>query len=245
MQMGNAVINSETDAKGQWKFYGSHALIPDDVARQALKYCDFSPNATKQSDKCKEAVNQSDDEHLGNINLYNIYAPLCSNSNLTDKPKKISAMSPDPCSDYYVSAYLNRPAVQKALHVTNIPYHWEFCSDVVYDKWQDSPYTVSPLIKAIMAHGLRVWIYSGDVDAMVPVTSTLLSIRDMKLGVVTRWYPWNIDGEVGGYTQVYQNLTFATVRGAGHEVPMYQPKRSLSLITHFVTGTPLPHSSTN
>lgn len=50
--------------------------------------------------------------------------------------------------------------------------------------------------------------------------------------------------QVGGYTQVYKgNLTFATVRGAGHQVPSYQPAPALSLIMHFLDGTDLPNSS--
>lgn len=53
-------------------------------------------------------------------------------------------------------------------------------------------------------------------------------------------YVW----QVGGYTEVYKgDLTFATVRGAGHQVPSFKPKRALSLITHFLAGTPLPGPS--
>ncbi|RVW40810.1 Serine carboxypeptidase-like 40 [Vitis vinifera] len=49
---------------------------------------------------------------------------------------------------------------------------------------------------------------------------------------------------VGGYTEVYKgDLTFATVRGAGHQVPSFRPKRALSLIVHFLSGTPLPKPS--
>lgn len=35
----------------------------------------------------------------------------------------------DPCSEYYVYAYLNRPNVQKALHanVTKLDYDWQPC----------------------------------------------------------------------------------------------------------------------
>ncbi|KAL3656065.1 hypothetical protein CASFOL_000461 [Castilleja foliolosa] len=193
--IGNAVINDDTDIEGMWRFYGSHALISDDVASEGLKYCVFNLNETKQ---CDDAVNKSG---VGNINLYNIYAPLCSNNNLTNKPNKIQVSndahdtSPDPCIDNYVYAYLNRPDVQKALHVTNIPYKWNFCSHEVSDKWTDSPYTISPLIKEVMANGLRVWIYSGDVDAVIPVTSTQLSIKNMKPHIITGWLPWIIDGE--------------------------------------------------
>ncbi|GER48626.1 serine carboxypeptidase [Striga asiatica] len=157
--IGNAVINDETDTKGMYEYFGSHALISDDIAYQIKKYCDFSPKVTKQSVKCIEAAGIAD-KNIENIDIYNIYAPLCSNPNLTDKPKKISGMSIDPCSEYYVHAYLNRPEVQKALHanVTNIPYDWQPCSDVI-KKWQDSPSTVIPLLKELIANGLRVWIF--------------------------------------------------------------------------------------
>jgi hypothetical protein len=47
--------------------------------------------------------------------------------------------------------------------------------------------------------------------------------------------------QVGGYTELYEGgLTLATVRDAGHQVPSYQPTRALSLIKHFLDGTPLP-----
>ncbi|GFP84271.1 serine carboxypeptidase-like 40 [Phtheirospermum japonicum] len=242
--IGNAVINDETDMKGMYEYFGSHALISDDTAYQIMKYCDFSPNATKLTDRCSEAVSDAD-KNVETIDIYNIYAPLCSNSNLTDKPKKNSIFNFDPCGENYVYAYLNRPEVQKALHanVTSIPYDWQPCSNVLR-KWQDSPSTVIPHLKEFMANGLRVWIFSGDIDGRIPVTSTQLSIKKMKIPIKTSWYPWYLSGEVGGYTTVYEgNLTFTTVRGAGHQVPSYQPLRALSLIMHFLDGTELPNSS--
>ncbi|KAE9591153.1 putative carboxypeptidase D [Lupinus albus] len=73
------------------------------------------------------------------------------------------------------------------------------------------------------------------------VTGTKYSIKKMNLTTKTAWYPWLSNEEVGGYTEVYEGgLTFAIVREAGHEAPGYQPERALSLITHFLKGTPLP-----
>ncbi|KAL0017329.1 hypothetical protein SO802_004398 [Lithocarpus litseifolius] len=48
----------------------------------------------------------------------------------------------------------------------------------------------------------------------------------------------DIDGRVpvGGYVVGYKGVTFATVRGAGHEVPSYQPERALTMISSFLTG---------
>lgn len=49
--------------------------------------------------------------------------------------------------------------------------------------------------------------------------------------------------KVGGWTEVYEGLTFATVRGAGHEVPLFKPREALHLFKSFIQGKPLPKSS--
>lgn len=46
--------------------------------------------------------------------------------------------------------------------------------------------------------------------------------------------------QVGGWTQQYAGLTFVTVRGAGHEVPLHRPKQALTLIMAFLKGTSMP-----
>ncbi|KAK9096879.1 hypothetical protein Sjap_022376 [Stephania japonica] len=48
--------------------------------------------------------------------------------------------------------------------------------------------------------------------------------------------PFCETASVGGYAVGYKNLTFVTVRGAGHLVPSYQPERALTLITSFLQG---------
>lgn len=69
-------------------------------------------------------------------------------------------MKYEPCSDYYVYAYLNRPEVQEALHanVTKLKHDWQPCSDVITE-WGDSPSTIIPLLQEFMANGLRVWVF--------------------------------------------------------------------------------------
>nr|XP_023897133.1 serine carboxypeptidase-like 40 [Quercus suber] len=221
-------------------YFGSHAIISDQDVYQIHKYCDFSPNATSQSREC-EASYGALEENIIDINVYNIYAPMCFSSDVTTRPKKASILEFDPCSTNYMYVYLNRPDVQEALHanVTKLTHDWELCGDTI-QVWRDSPSTIIPLLKEFMSNGIRVWIFSGDIDGRVPVTSTKYSINKMKLPVKTAWHPWFLNKEVGGYTQVYEgDLTFATVREAGHQVPSYQPARALSLIKHFLEGKPL------
>lgn len=236
--IGNAVINDQTDSAAMYDYLASHAIISDEAAYDIKNVCDFSSD--KLSKECN-AVAEEVNEDLAFINLYNIYAPVCKNDNLTTRPKKYSIVN-DPCGESYVSAYLNRKDVQEAIHanVTKLKYEWSPCSDVI-GHWVDSSSTVLPLLHEFLNSGLRVWIFSGDTDGRVPVTSTKNSIKKMNLHIKTRWYPWLAYGEVGGYAQVYKgDLTFATVREAGHQVPSYQPARALALIKHFLDGTPLP-----
>ncbi|XP_050208903.1 serine carboxypeptidase-like 40 [Mercurialis annua] len=242
--IGNAVINDETDNLGMYDYFATHAIISQEDIANIKQHCDFSPNATTQTLECNSVLDKTD-KQTSYLDIYNIYAPLCTNPNTTPKPKKASLVNFDPCSDYYVYAYLNRADVQEAMHanVTKLDHDWEPCSDIIRH-WAYGSSTVLPLLQEFMDNGLRVWIFSGDVDGRVPVTSTQYSIEAMNLDIKTEWHPWYLQGEVGGFTQVYKgDLTFATVRGAGHQVPSYKPFRALSLIKHFLDGTPLPDTT--
>ncbi|KAH9790465.1 Carboxypeptidase [Citrus sinensis] len=229
--IGNGVLNDPTDEWGAVDFYWSHALISDESYKGIHTYCDFtSENSTEQCDKF---LSQSSDE-IGDIFGYNIYAPFCNGTGTQGNPSG-SVNEFDPCSRDYVDTYLNSPQVQTALHVN--PTKWSSCSAI---GWTDSPPTVLPLIKDLMANGIRV----GDIDGVVPVTSTRYSISSLNLPIKTPWYPWYLNAnEVGGYVEGYEGLTFVTVRGAGHFVPSYQPKRALVMIASFLQGILPPSES--
>ncbi|KAF1883398.1 hypothetical protein Lal_00042312 [Lupinus albus] len=79
--------------------------------------------------------------------------------------------------------------------------------------------------------------FFGDIDGRVPVTSTKYSIKKMNLSTKTAWYPWLFNVE-NWLMKLYMTHRLV-VREVGHEVPRYQPGRALSLIMHFLKGTPL------
>jgi serine carboxypeptidase-like clade 2 len=89
LQIGNAVINDETDERGMYDYFATHALVPDRVVSQIQKYCNFSPKAVNQSSECTAAINVVD-PNIDDIDIYNIYAPICLSTNLTVLPKKAS-----------------------------------------------------------------------------------------------------------------------------------------------------------
>ncbi|CAJ2668619.1 serine carboxypeptidase 1-like [Trifolium pratense] len=239
ISIGNAWIDDATSLKGLFDYLWTHALNSDQTHELIEKYCDFTTENT--SAICNNATTKALIEK-GHIDFYNIYAPLCHDSSLKNSSTGYVTKDFDPCSDFYGNAYLNRPEVQKALHAK--PTNWSHCSEVIRT-WNDSPVTILPTIKYLIDSGIKLWIYSGDTDARVPVTSSRYSINALKLPINSAWRPWYSGNEVGGYVVGYKGLTFVTVRGAGHLVPSWQPERALTLISSFIFGVLPPVSPSN
>ncbi|ONK60787.1 uncharacterized protein A4U43_C08F22600 [Asparagus officinalis] len=227
--IGNAYIDQTSNMIGTNAYYWTHALISDDTYDIIRSTCNFSNPF--YSVKCADALNKADNE-IGDIDLYNIYAPRCHG---TKSSSGVSMADFDPCSDNYVHKYLNNPFVQKAFHanVTKLSYDWESCRGL---SWVDNPPTVLPIVIELITSGIRFWLYSGDIDSVVPVASTRYSIKILGLPIKNAWRPWYLNEEVGGYVEEYEGLTLVTVRGAGHMVPSNQPERSLAMFSSFLKG---------
>ncbi|KAL6324573.1 hypothetical protein AAG906_013385 [Vitis piasezkii] len=234
IMVGNAVTDNYYDNLGTVTYWWSHAMISDKTYRQLINTCDF--HRQKESNECESLYSYAMDQEFGNIDQYNIYAPPCNNSDGSGATRQTIRLPHrshrifrqisgyDPCTEKYAEIYYNRPDVQKALHAntTKIP--------------------TDGLPAEMIAAGLRVWVFSGDVDSVVPVTATRYSLAHLKLATKIPWYPWYVKKQVGGWTEVYEGLTFATVRGAGHEVPLFKPRAALELFKSFLRGLPLPKS---
>ena len=77
------------------------------------------------------------------------------------------------------------------------------------------------------------------------VTGTRRWLRKLGLPVKLQWRPWkSATGQVGGYYEVYDGLTFATVRDAGHMVHLSWASRSLVSALHMASrAAPTVNSS--
>lgn len=248
--VGNAVTDNYYDGIGTVTYWWSHSMISDKTYKTILKNCNF--RSDKTSDKCDEVMDYAMNHEFGDIDQYSIYTPTCGASkkrpNISGSLKNsligLRFSGYDPCTESYAENYYNRPDVQKALHAntTAIPYKWTACSDVLLRHWKDSDNSILPIYKKLIAAGLRIWVFSGDTDSVVPVTATRFSLSHLNMKIKIAWYPWYSGGQVGGWTEVYDGLTFATVRGAGHEVPLFQPRRGFILFRTFLSGRHLPRS---
>ena len=81
---------------------------------------------------------------------------------------------------------------------------------------------------------VHVLIYSGDVDiATVPGPITTKSLLALNSTVTTEWAPWFVNGATVGYVEYYDQYTYATIKGAGHEAPGYIPLTAFNMIKRF------------
>jgi len=152
---------------------------------------------------------------------------------------------PDPCIDIHMQEYLNIAGVQQAIHA--MPTAWVDCSNIVNYSYQDLLSSVIPVYQWLLTNtNLRMLVYSGDVDGIVPTTGTRAWMATVNFGVVEQWRPWmDSEQQVGGWTLQYSypgskvGLTFATVRDAGHMVPWTQPIRSFDLFSRYLNNQPI------
>ncbi|GKC76384.1 serine carboxypeptidase 24, partial [Tanacetum coccineum] len=70
-------------------------------------------------------------------------------------------------------------------------------SDELLENWKDFEFSMLPTYKELIAAGYKIWVFIGDTDSVVPVTSTRFSLSHLNLTVNTEWYPWYIKGQVG------------------------------------------------
>ncbi|KAK9663830.1 hypothetical protein RND81_14G001200 [Saponaria officinalis] len=252
--IGNALLDDDTDQTGMVDYAWDHAVISDEVYNNIKSNCDFKSDDPSQA--CHSALSIFF-ASLNVIDLYSLYTPTCVESNSRRQRSAINGIAPhlfskyekwhrkpagyDPCASDYTEIYLNRPDVQAALHanVTKIPYRWTHCSDKI-TFWNDAPHSILPIIKKLVNGGLRIWVYSGDTDGRLPVTSTRLSLKKLGLKTVKAWTPWYSKQQVGGWTIGYEGLKFVTIRGAGHQVPTFKPKEALLMLKRFLANKTLP-----
>lgn len=321
---GNAWTVAEIDNLGAAFDWWSHALVSDECMAGIATTCNLTNigplkvsadgvggqfEAVKTMGKalrpdvgsqggCDYWQNRCSSE-MGNVNIYEIYADVCTASaaaptslrgeaaalpTLRRHPKlhhheaamlraigrvgaagkdgsivpsgssnvpSGSAANYDPCVDDETATYLNTPAVQTALHVdtgASIGRSWSDCSGEVDYSRQDLLASMLPVYRKLIAldgaEALHIYVFSGDVDGIVPITGTRLWLDRLGLNATGKpgssWNPWTTSvGQVGGYTKEYDtatgtNFTFVSVRNAGHMVPAAQPSRALEMFQSFI-----------
>lgn len=255
LMIGNGVVDLNQTNYAWFEMAFTHSLAAPSTWSGLTQNCHFQwdmgvdgngcpSNQTKACQHYLQAWMADTGSSQGLLSLYDYYTDVCLNSK-APFADSISA----PCIDATTTRYLQQLAVRSALHIDSRAAAWADCSDELNDAYSCSDTWVSvvhlyrDLLKS-QKRPQRLLIYSGDVDGVVPTAATRRWVQAMESLLVTRsWQPW-LDGQaqLGGVTfsatlddpNANGNLTFATIRGAGHMCPRYQGQRTYFLMQRFL-----------
>ncbi len=159
-------------------------------------------------------------------------------------------MNTCPGSAWGEEAYLNDVEVRKAIHIPSSlkDWVWRQCAETngTLNYTRNFNFNIGPIYDNIFKLHPNIYVtwYNGDLDAFL---GSQWFIDDMNLTVINKWREWYVydekDGQqVGGWTKDWNRgngLHFATVRGAGHMVPLYKPLAAFKVFQYFLQNKQL------
>ncbi|KAM7270151.1 hypothetical protein ACFE04_029365 [Oxalis oulophora] len=255
--IGNPLLEFNTDFNSRSEFFWSHGLISDSTYESLTTLCNYSQFRREHDDGhvspvCSGVWSKVTSETSQFVDLYDVTIDVCLSSSVLSQSKVLDKMQGteklDVCVEDKTVQYLNRKDVQTALNARLVGVaDWVVCSDVPKYEMQNLEIPTIDILGTIVKSGIRVLVYSGDQDSVIPFTGTRTLVnkvaKDLGLHTDVPYRAWFVGKQVGGWTQVYSDmLSFATIRGASHEAPFSQPERSLQLFFSFLIGNPLPEA---
>ncbi|CAA2999083.1 serine carboxypeptidase-like 18 [Olea europaea subsp. europaea] len=259
--IGNGVTDPNIDYNERIPYAHRMALIPDEYFESAKISCDGKYyNPDPKNLQCLYALRPIQ-ESIKNVNGGHILEPKCKI--IAPKPDELGwdqTLVEDDSIDHlflpskidglwcrpqtYATSYIwaNDPIVQEALHIKKGTItDWTRCNHSL--SYEHNIESVVQYHKILSKKGYEALVYSGDHDMGVPYMGTLKWIRGLNLTIDDEWRPWNVNGQVAGYTRKYKKndfyLTFVTVKGAGHTAPEYNPEQCLAMLDRWLSLYPL------
>ncbi|OVA10688.1 Peptidase S10 [Macleaya cordata] len=262
--LGNPVTDPIQEQNSKVPFSHGMGLISDELYESLKKSCAGEyTNVNPSNTQCLKDLQAYYKCILG-INTVHILEPICyflaspetetlvpykrslrENLKQLDDPKPPLRDPPAPSPEcrsyaYLLSAYwINDKNVRKALHVRDgTVQQWQRCSDRLSYKNEISSSLRYHL--TLSERGYRSLIYSGDHDITVTFIGTQAWIKSLNYSIIDDWRPWFVDAQIGGYTRTYSNnMTFATLKGAGHTAPEYNPKEGFEMFKRWMDNEAL------
>ena len=133
--------------------------------------------------------------------------------------------------------------MQTAIHA--VPKKWNECGGPNY---RSSSSSMIPYYLDFLANStLKMLIYSGDQDTVIPFMGTEQWVIDLNQTNLNFWGPWYSDwsgtNQVAGYWINFDKIWYCTVKGAGHMVPWFQPGPAFSKRILFFDSFPTNSTS--
>ncbi|KAL1102589.1 hypothetical protein V6Z11_D05G375500 [Gossypium hirsutum] len=255
--LGNPMLRKKLDDIAKIDFFFSREMLNNSLYNEIKKECNaidennyFSSIKTTWSAKCKNLVFEAnlaafktDAHNYSPEKLFDVFRPPCAETeqdlNL-GKQVPIVSTKVDMCHPLRVQFYFNLPEVQKAFHgnQTNLSYRWKGCftANFKYNE-ADKDLDMLPALKNLLQQSVRITIFSGDQDGIIPIEGTLQHLKKLaeELNIkLTKEETWSVRTKEGGLKYEFGDLLkFLTVEGGNHHVTFSRPSQAFSIFSMF------------
>jgi cathepsin A (carboxypeptidase C) len=262
--VGNGLLDRylNTETAVYYAYY--HGIIGENIWAQLQKYCcrNGSCNFVQPPNtQCSDALSETQEFIMGKgLNPYDVTGDCAGGvqgssverthkvfshffeSLPLKKPRKntesgsLDSGNIIPCINTTAETnYLNRPDVRKALHIPDVVPRWEVCSLAIDYHPQYS--SMRAQFNALLPKH-RGLVYNGDADIMCNYLGDQKFVASLNRTAKGGRRPWISDHQVAGFVQDYDQVSFMTVKAAGHMVPTFKPQAALQMITNFLGNKP-------
>ncbi|KAF5806172.1 putative sinapoylglucose--sinapoylglucose O-sinapoyltransferase [Helianthus annuus] len=232
------LTNKFMDFNSRLEYAYRMALISNDIHKSAVDSCHGNyVDIDSANSVCAKSL-QRYEECTSHINTNNILKPFCdaNDPNLdcnTDTHKAINKWAK---TEVVQQALKVREGTIENFEMINKTLHYAQGKNDTFGYSYDI-FSSFSYHKKLLSKKCRALIFSGDHDFTFPYVGVEQWIASLNLQVEVPWKPFYVDDQVGGYETKYaQNqysLTYATVKGEGHSVPLNSPRESLVLAQEF------------
>ena len=139
----------------------------------------------------------------------------------------------------FMSDYVNRADVRRALNIPDTLPAWEQCNSFVSDNYKLQYEGSMWIYKILKQYNYKILFFSGDTDGAVPTYGSRQWIDSLQMPVKEEWRQWITDDQVSGYIIRYEGLDFATIHGVGHMAPQWKRKEVTKLFTNWIHDEPI------
>ncbi|KAI1889967.1 hypothetical protein AGOR_G00168360 [Albula goreensis] len=182
--------------------------------------------------------------HKTMLNLFRNYRKYWTAFNVVAEERVAGTLGKDlrgvpPCINSTAQMnWLNRGDVRKALHIPDILPPWDICSDEVGSLYHTKYNTVRDVYMKLLSLGVRALVYNGDTDMACNYLGDQWFVEQLNQKETTVYQRWVYDNQIAGFYQQFSNITFLTVKGAGHMVPQWAPGPAFHMFQSFLSNSP-------
>lgn len=138
-----------------------------------------------------------------------------------------------------IGFYLDQPSVRTALYIDHRVKAWHDTSKRIAYLLELGEQNSYAYLYPNLFDSIPVLIYNGIYDMDCNFMGTDAWIRSVNWSYKDAFLnqprtPWMNDGVLAGHIRQFDKLTQVLVNGAGHLVPMDQPKNALALLNNFI-----------